>query len=345
MTSPAPRPPASEGPPRGRRDLAGPGDASTRRYFRLREGSASHVLALHPEPFVPEESTFVVLRGLLASCGLPVPAIVEADGLRGVLLLQDLGDATLQEVLRETSAGEREELYREATEQLVTLQREAVRGPRQAVCFQISFDIEKLSWELHYFLKHFLEGARLVPRRDLDGLREGLSVGLGQDEPPRLPDEDRLQPRSVALGHRPAVPLVVLHPDAHRHAQDDGLLAGPNAPLELVPPLEGGDRPGGEPAMRRGSTRTVAASVHRSRLPLNASVRAFHPSIVSVREAPSAVGVTAIARAAPARARAVPVAARLTLRGRSRRAGRSPRRPAAPRLRRRGRGRRAGSCW
>lgn len=136
------------------------GDASTRRYFRLREGSASHVLALHPEPFVPEESTFVVLRGLLASCGLPVPAIVEADGLRGVLLLQDLGDATLQEVLREAPAGEREELYREATEQLVTLQREAVRGPRQAVCFQISFDIEKLSWELHYFLKHFLEGHR-----------------------------------------------------------------------------------------------------------------------------------------------------------------------------------------
>ena len=31
MTSPAPRPPASEGPPRGRSDLAGPGDASTRR--------------------------------------------------------------------------------------------------------------------------------------------------------------------------------------------------------------------------------------------------------------------------------------------------------------------------
>ena len=31
MTSPAPLPPASEGPPRGRSDLAGPGDASTRR--------------------------------------------------------------------------------------------------------------------------------------------------------------------------------------------------------------------------------------------------------------------------------------------------------------------------
>ena len=91
-----------------------------------------------------------------------------------------------------------------------------------------------------------LEGTRLVPRRDFDGVREGLSVGLGQDEPPRFPDEDRLQPRSVAFGHGPAVPLVVLHPDAHRHAQDDGLLAGPHAPLELVPPLEGGDRPGGE---------------------------------------------------------------------------------------------------
>ncbi len=31
------------------------GDASTRRYFRLHEGQRTRVLALYPEPFVPEE--------------------------------------------------------------------------------------------------------------------------------------------------------------------------------------------------------------------------------------------------------------------------------------------------
>jgi aminoglycoside/choline kinase family phosphotransferase len=40
----------------------------------------------------------------------------------------------------------------------------AAEGPHKADCFRIAFDIEKLSWELHYFLKHFLEGQR---RQDL----------------------------------------------------------------------------------------------------------------------------------------------------------------------------------
>ena len=38
------------------------------------------------------------------------------------------------------------------------------RGPQRAACFQIAFDFEKLSWELHFFWKHFLEGYR---KRDL----------------------------------------------------------------------------------------------------------------------------------------------------------------------------------
>jgi N-acetylmuramate 1-kinase len=136
------------------------GDASTRRYFRLREGERTHVLALYPEPFVLEELSFVSVHGLIDSWGLPVPAIVEADGARGILVLEDLGDLTLQEVLKDAPAARWEELYREALDHLALLQREAARGPQRAPCFQIAFDIEKLSWELHYFLKHFVEGLR-----------------------------------------------------------------------------------------------------------------------------------------------------------------------------------------
>jgi aminoglycoside/choline kinase family phosphotransferase len=56
--------------------------------------------------------------------------------------------------------GPRGALYREALGQLVKLQREAARGPRSGPCFEVAFDIPKLTWELHYFLKHFLEGQR-----------------------------------------------------------------------------------------------------------------------------------------------------------------------------------------
>ena len=136
------------------------GDASTRRYFRLVERGATRVIALHPEPFVPEELTFLGVRALLHGWGLSVPEVFEEDGTRGILVLEDLGDRTLQELLKCGDEPRRDQLYREALDQLSLLQREAARAPHRAPCFQIAFDIEKLSWELHYFLKHFVEGLR-----------------------------------------------------------------------------------------------------------------------------------------------------------------------------------------
>jgi N-acetylmuramate 1-kinase len=138
------------------------GDASTRRYFRLVDGPTSAVLALYPEPFDPKELSFVVVRDLMAEWGLPVPRILDHDGARGILLLEDLGDVTLQDALGEASAAEREAFYAQAMEQVARLQREAERAPRWAACFQVAFDTEKLEWELQYFLKHFLEGHRKV---------------------------------------------------------------------------------------------------------------------------------------------------------------------------------------
>lgn len=135
------------------------GDASTRRYFRLTEEDGTSVLALYPEPF-EKDLPFLVVGDLLARWGLPVPSVLDRDGARGILLLEDLGERTLQDALREMEPGRRAALYREALAQLVRLQREAARKPRTGPCFEVAFDIPKLTWELHYFLKHFLEGQR-----------------------------------------------------------------------------------------------------------------------------------------------------------------------------------------
>jgi hypothetical protein len=136
------------------------GDASTRRYYRVRGGRESNVAAVYPEPFARDTLPFCVVAELLAGYGLPVPRILDHDGPRGILLLEDLGDLTLQELLRTAPEVSLDDLCGEALEQLVRLQAQAARGPQQAVCFQVAFDIEKLSWELHYFEKHFLEGLR-----------------------------------------------------------------------------------------------------------------------------------------------------------------------------------------
>ena len=136
------------------------GDASTRRYYRLATPERSFVLALYPEPFLPEDLSYLSVRALLESHGLPVPGTEDVDGARGVVLQEDLGDLTLQALLKDASEARRDELYREAVDRIAQLQLRAAAGPQKSACFQIAFDIEKLSWELHYFLKHFVEGLR-----------------------------------------------------------------------------------------------------------------------------------------------------------------------------------------
>ncbi len=135
------------------------GDASSRRYFRLSLPERTAIIAFYPEPFA-RELPFLELRELLAGWGLPVPKVLDVDGEAGVIVLEDLGDLTLQDLVTTAGSAERARLYREALESLARLQQAASSGPQSAACFRSAFDIEKLSWELHYFEKHFLEGWR-----------------------------------------------------------------------------------------------------------------------------------------------------------------------------------------
>jgi aminoglycoside/choline kinase family phosphotransferase len=92
---------------------------------------------------------------------LPVPNIVgHAEGL-GVLALEDLGDVTLQSHLGAGSPSEHEALYRQAVAFIGVLQdRGAELLTPSDTPSQLAFDVEKLTWELDYFVRHFLEGYR-----------------------------------------------------------------------------------------------------------------------------------------------------------------------------------------
>lgn len=139
------------------------GDASDRRYFRVLEpDKPSIVLALHGGPFEYDALPFVNVARLLARASLPIPAILDhADDL-GVLAIEDLGDVTLQAHLG-VAALEHRRLYREAVGYIELLQR---RGAELAgedyLPYTLAFDVEKLTWELDFFLKHFVEGYRGV---------------------------------------------------------------------------------------------------------------------------------------------------------------------------------------
>ena len=150
--------------------LAGPrprvvpltGDASDRKYFRIIPSDGpSIVLALHAGAIDFATLPFADVGTLMRQIPLPVPASLgHADEL-GIVALQDLGDVTLQAHLGAASPTEHAALYREAVALVEQLQRRGGELQSDAYLpYRIAFDVEKLTWELDFFAKHFIEGYR-----------------------------------------------------------------------------------------------------------------------------------------------------------------------------------------
>ena len=156
------------------------GDASDRRYFRIiPQDAAPFVLGMNTQPFDYDTLPFVNVAGLFAAMPVPIPAILgHADDL-GVLALQDLGDVTLQAHLGASSPKAHAALHRQAVWFIHTLQRRGadLRSDRY-IPYAIAFDIEKLSWEMDFFIKHFLEAYRGIrfAQADRDAVRAELGV-------------------------------------------------------------------------------------------------------------------------------------------------------------------------
>ena len=171
------------------------GDASDRRYFRvLRRDGPSRVLALHAEAFDPETLPFARVAQLLAAMPLPIPSILDRAGDLGILLLEDLGDITLQAHLGAAPAAEHSRLYRYAVSLIESLQRRGAELASPAYPpYGVAFDVDKLLWELDFFTKHYVEAYRGASIAASD--RDALKV-----EWRRLADELASEPR--VLCHR-----------------------------------------------------------------------------------------------------------------------------------------------
>jgi aminoglycoside/choline kinase family phosphotransferase len=144
------------------------GDASDRKYFRiLLSDGQSVVLALHAGPIDFATLPFANVAELLHQVPLPVPRILGHSDADGVLALEDLGDVTLQAHLGAASPAEHAALYREAVSLVELLQRRGAELASDAYLpYRIAFDVEKLTWELEFFVRHFVEayrGAALSP--------------------------------------------------------------------------------------------------------------------------------------------------------------------------------------
>jgi hypothetical protein len=140
------------------------GDASDRRYFRVLQPDApSIVLSLYSAPFEFDTLSFVNVARLLQQMPVPIPTVLGHAEEIGVLALEDLGDVTLQAHLGAATAGEHAAHYRQAVALIATMQRRGAElEDSRYLPFGIAFDVEKLTWELDFFTKHFIEAYRGV---------------------------------------------------------------------------------------------------------------------------------------------------------------------------------------
>ena len=174
------------------------GDASDRNYFRvIPSDGPSIVLALHSGPIEFASLPFANVADLLQHVPLPVPAVLDHDDASGIIALQDLGDVTLQAHLGADSPSEHAALYRQAVAFIDLLQRRGVELASDSyVPFRMAFDVEKLTWELEYFVRHFVVAFRGVV------LRPAQQTALAEEW-------------AAIVGELASEPRVLCHRDYH----------------------------------------------------------------------------------------------------------------------------------
>lgn len=96
------------------------GDASSRRYLRLTDPKTTDSMVLMDDPTLGTEQFSKIAEHLLEK-GLSAPKIMAADHGQGLLVLEDLGDATFTRLIAQNPALE-EPLYTASTDFLIAVQ-------------------------------------------------------------------------------------------------------------------------------------------------------------------------------------------------------------------------------
>ncbi|MFQ5445086.1 MAG: aminoglycoside phosphotransferase family protein, partial [Nitrospinales bacterium] len=153
-----------------------PGDASTRRYFRISysekkdaEKNGSLIVMQLERPAPGENIDFILMLKFLQGLDLPVPHLLKYDSAQGLLFLEDCSDTTLEIKLGECDEAEQREYYRKAVDLLVQMQTRGTRNINpDCPAFHLRFDVEKLMQELNFMLEHYVTGLRKSPLIDED---------------------------------------------------------------------------------------------------------------------------------------------------------------------------------
>jgi len=160
-----------------------PGDASFRRYARLRRGAETAMLMDAPPP-KEAVGPFLDVGRTLAAAGFGVPTVMAADTQDGFLLLEDFGDATFTCLL--DAGADPEPLYDLAIDALIHIRRMVdPAAARRLPAYGPGLRVRQLSTFRDWLWPAVLQGRPTAAERAvfdalwLDALRRAPTLGRG----------------------------------------------------------------------------------------------------------------------------------------------------------------------
>lgn len=170
------------------------GDASNRRYYRVIVEETSMVL-MRWEPFDPKNYPFLSVLNHFARNGVHVPQVIAMSPEEGLVLLEDLGDLTLERKYWESPNSEISRFfYKMAVDEIVKVHFPATSDHSDCTAFKIKFDTEKFMWEMNYAREHLLLGVlKFSFTNEIDKDLQKLFLNICQkldSEPKRIAHRD-----------------------------------------------------------------------------------------------------------------------------------------------------------
>jgi aminoglycoside/choline kinase family phosphotransferase len=159
------------------------GQASARQYFRvtvdpkvltqvlLPADQGTYVVMKMPQGFAspaeevtkvakdaPKEFSFLNVQKYLKSLDLNVPAVLAMDDEKGLILLQDLGDRSLESLVKDSPKEFFVFYYKKVIDVLIDVQTKTLAHPtRDCISSYRFFTEDLLNWEFDHFLEYGIE--------------------------------------------------------------------------------------------------------------------------------------------------------------------------------------------
>jgi N-acetylmuramate 1-kinase len=136
------------------------GDASTRRYYRIRTDLDSYVVCLdNPQKDPNVKNEFIQIQKIFKKEKVRVPGVYHILREKGYILEEDLGDKTLlKELAGVVKKKDERLLYEKSIEEMINIHSINYENYPEQTFSKLSFDVPKLMYEVNFSIDYFLKG-------------------------------------------------------------------------------------------------------------------------------------------------------------------------------------------